>query len=238
MWSHTKPKFEKKESSIVFTIQNEKMFFVVDLVVLVILALCIFLGYKRGLTGCLIKVLSFFIAVIVALVLFKPASSLVISNTQLDENIQTSIVQVFEKDEDNNTDEENSSPIMKYISEEVKNATEERKNEIVNEAAKKLSTNIINVLCFISLFILTRIALIFVKALTDLITKLPILKQCDKIGGILYGLLHGLVVLFIGFALITFISTITNQYGLMELINESYIGRALCNNNILINLIF
>lgn len=215
------------------------MFFIVDLVVLVILALCVFLGYKKGLTGCLIKVLSFFIAVIVASILFKPAASLVISNTQLDENIQTSIVQVFENDENNNnTDQENSSPILKYISEEVGDAIDEEKDKIVNEVAKELSTNIINTLCFIALFILTRIVLIFVKALTNLITKLPILKQCDKIGGILYGLLQGLVILFIGFALITFVSTITNQYGLMELINKSYIGSILCNNNILINLIF
>jgi len=218
---------------------KENMFIVVDLIVLAILALCILLGYKRGLTGCIIKILSFFIALIVALVLFKPVSNIVVDNTKIDENIQTSIVQVFEKEEEQKTeDEEKSSPIVEYITEEVENAAEEKKNEIVNSAATKLSINIIKVLTFIVLFIAARIALIFVKALTNLITKLPLIKQCDKIGGILYGILQGFVIVFIGLALITFISTMINNYSILEMINKSYVGSVLNNNNILLKLIF
>lgn len=217
------------------------MFLLVDLIVILILALCILLGYKRGLTGCLIKILSFFIALAIAFALFKPVSNIIISNTQIDENIQTSIVQVFESDEPENSSNEQTavnSPILDYISEEVENATEEKKNEIVNNAAVQLSINIINVLSFIGLFILARILLNFVKALTNLITRLPLIKQCDKIGGILYGVVEGLLIIFIAFALITFISTITNQYGLLETINNSYIGSILFNNNIFLKIIF
>lgn len=218
-----------------------KMSLIVDLVVVGILALCIFIGYKRGLTGCIIKILSFFIAIVIAFALFNPLSSLIISNTQVDENIQSSIVQVFEKEKtnENETEEKDSkSPIISYISDEVEKATEEKKNEVVNSAAKELSINIIKILSFILLFIAARILLIFVKALTNLITKLPLIKQCDKIGGVLYGVLQGFVIIFIGFALITFISPIVNNYSLIEIINQSYIGSILCNNNILLKLIF
>lgn len=212
------------------------MVLIVDLVVVGILALCVFIGYKRGLTGCIIKILSFFIAIVIAFALFSPVSSIIISNTQIDENIQSSIVQIFEKEE---TEEKDlKSPIISYISDEVEKATEEKKNEVVNSAAKELSVNIIKILSFILLFIATRILLIFVKALTNLITKLPLIKQCDKMGGILYGILQGFVIIFIGFALITFISTIINNYSLLEIINQSYIGSILCNNNILLKLIF
>lgn len=217
------------------------MFLIVDLIIVAIFALCILLGYKRGLTGCLIKVLAFFIALAVSAILFKPAATLVTNNTQIDENIQTSIVSVFEKEEvenRENKDEKSNSPIMEYISDKVEEATEEKKSEIVNNAAKDISINIINVLCFIAIFIVVRIALIFVKALADLITKLPVIKQCDKIGGIVYGILQGFVIVFIALALITFVSTATNQYALLELINQSYIGSILNNNNILLKIIF
>ncbi len=217
------------------------MFLIVDLIIVAIFALCILLGYKRGLTGCLIKVLAFFIALAVSAILFKPAATLVTNNTQIDENIQTSIVSVFEKEEvenKENKDEKSNSPIMEYISDKVEEATEEKKSEIVNNAAKDISINIINVLCFIAIFIVVRIALIFVKALADLITKLPVIKQCDKIGGIVYGILQGFVIVFIALALITFVSTATNQYALLELINQSYIGSILNNNNILLKIIF
>lgn len=217
------------------------MFLIVDLIVIGILILCIFIGYKRGLTGCLINILSFFIALAVAIILFKPASAIIINNTQIDNNIQNSIISVFEDSNQENsstTNEEEASPILQYISEEIENATEEKKNEIVKKVSEEISIKIINILSFIILFILARIAIRFVKAIANIITKLPLIKQCDKIGGIVYGTIQGFVIVFIGFTLITFISTIVNNYSLLETINQSYIGKILCNNNILLKVIF
>lgn len=217
------------------------MFIVVDLIIIAIFALCVLLGYKRGLAGCLINLLTFFIALAVAIVLFKPVSAIVTSTTQIDENMQTSIVSVFEKDEETKKEEdkeENKSPIMEYIADKAEEATEEKKKEIVNNAAKDISVKIIDVLCFIAIFIVARIILSFIKILADLITKLPIIKQCDKIGGVVYGILHAFVVVFIALALITFISTMINEYEVLELVNKSYIGSILNNNNILLRIIF
>ena len=219
------------------------MFIVVDLIILAIFALCIFLGYKRGLAGCLIKVLAFFIAIVVSAILFKPASAIVTSSTQIDENIQSSIVNVFEKEDakdekENEENKEKQSPIMEYISDKAEEATAEKKKEIVNDAAKEISIKIIDVLCFILIFLAVRIVLVFVKALADLITKLPIIKQCDKIGGVIYGILQSFVIVFIALALITFISTMTNQFSILELVNQSYIGSILNSNNILLKIIF
>lgn len=220
------------------------MFIIADLIVIAILISCIYVGYKRGLTGSLIRILSFFIAICIAFMLFKPVSNIVIDNTKFVENIQTSIVQVFEDKEkenkenvDKNSEEKKDSPIIKYISNEVEKATEEKKMEVVNNAATQISIKIINIIVFIALFIIARIALQFVKSLANLLTKLPIIKQCDKIGGVIYGIAEGLVILFISLALITFISTIVNRYEVLEIINKSYIASYLNNNNILLNII-
>lgn len=212
---------------------------IVDIVILAILALCVVLGYRKGLTKCLINVLAFLIAIVIAAMLFKPASAIVRANSEVDENIQSSIVSVFEQEEKDKKDEnEKSSPIVDYLTEKAKDATEEKKKEIVNNAAKELAIKIVDVLSFIGIFIIVRILLIFVKALADLITKLPIIKQCDKIGGIVYGVLQALVIIFIALALITFISTVINKYELLNLVNQSYVGSILNNNNILLKLIF
>ena len=55
------------------------MAIIVDLVILGIMALCIIIGYVRGLTGSLIKILSFVLSIIIAFVLFIPVSNLIIS---------------------------------------------------------------------------------------------------------------------------------------------------------------
>ena len=64
------------------------MAIIVDLVILAIMALCVIFGYIRGLTGSLIKIVSFVLSLIIAFVLFIPVSSIIINNTQLDENIE------------------------------------------------------------------------------------------------------------------------------------------------------
>lgn len=218
------------------------MFLIVDLVIVAIIAVCIFIGYKRGLAKCLISVLAFFIALAVSAILFKPASAIVSNSTKLDENIQTSIIELFEKEESENKkekkDEKESTPIMKYISEKAEEATAEKKKEIVNNTAKDISIKIIDVLCFIGIFIIARVVLIFIKFLADLITRLPLIKECDKIGGVVYGLLQALVIVFTALALITFISTMVGNYSIVELIEKSYIGSILNDYNILLNVIF
>ena len=62
---------------------------IVDLIIIVVVLLFIFLGYKKGLTGSLIKLLSFIIAIVVAFVLYKPVANAVIENTVIDDNIRT-----------------------------------------------------------------------------------------------------------------------------------------------------
>lgn len=67
------------------------MFLIVDLIIVSIIALCVIIGYRRGLAGCIIKIVSFFLALIVAAILFKPVANMVVNNTQMDENLKTSI---------------------------------------------------------------------------------------------------------------------------------------------------
>ena len=55
---------------------------IVDLIIIAVVLLFIFLGYKKGLTGSLIKLLSFIIAIVVAFVLYKPVANAVIEGNQ------------------------------------------------------------------------------------------------------------------------------------------------------------
>ena len=54
---------------------------IVDLIILAVLLICIGLGYKRGLTGCLLKIISFVLAIVIACILFKPVANIIINNT-------------------------------------------------------------------------------------------------------------------------------------------------------------
>ena len=144
-----------------------------DLIIIAIIALCTFLGYKQGLVKAAIKILSFFIAIIVALILYKPLSNIVINNTEIDDNIKNTIIEKI-KPEGVEQDAEVSieEGLTKKIIGEADNTVE--------EIANAFSVKLIEISVLLILFIIIKIVLRFITALTDLITNLPILKQINK----------------------------------------------------------
>ena len=68
---------------------------VLDLIVILVIALFTFIGYKQGLVKTAIKILAFFIALIVSLMLYKTIGNVIMKNTQVDEQIQNTIVSII-----------------------------------------------------------------------------------------------------------------------------------------------
>ncbi len=217
---------------------------IIDLIILAIFIICILTGYKRGLTGSILKIVSFIVAVLVAFILFKPVSNIIIEHTNWDESLEQAIRQMaVENDVQTNTENQSENKgmpdvIMNYINEAVEQAGEDAKEAIIDSTARNVAVTIINGAVIISLFIISRIILFLIRGLLNLLTELPIIKQFDKLGGIIYGLLQSLVIIYIILAIISFISPMIAQTGFIKAIQESYVGSILYNNNLLLKLIF
>lgn len=219
------------------------MFWIVDIIIVLIFAIFIFLGYKRGLTGTVLKILSFFIAIAISFVLFKPVSNFIIDNTLIDEKIQESIVNIVEKDsnEEGKIEEEKTNlpqSIVEYINKSVSNAANEAKKTVVENTSRDIAIVIVNIGTAILVFLIARIILIFIKGIAECLTELPIIKQLDKTGGVIYGILESLLIVFIIFAIFSLISPLIEGTGILTIINKSFIGGFLYNNNLLLKIIF
>lgn len=197
---------------------------VLDLIVILVIALFTFIGYKQGLVKTAIKILAFFIALIVSLMLYRTIGNVIMKNTQVDEQIQNTIVsKVLPEDYEEKL-------------EVLPDALVESGETTVNELAKNVTEKIIYGVVFIVLFVVLKIALKFVTLLTDLITKLPVIKQFDKTGGIVYGVAKGFIIVTVIFAVISLISPMLDaKY--INAINNSYLSAMLYNHNLLIGLI-
>lgn len=213
------------------------MTIIVDLVIVAVIALFVITGYIKGLTGSLIKILSFVLSLVIAFMLFVPVSNFIINNTQIDENIEKTIREAIISNQETTQEEKMPTAISDYINEKIEEAAESAKKEIVDNTAKDVSITIVKAGTWIALFLVARIALILLKSITNLITRLPVIKQFDKIGGIIYGLVEGLIITYLALALISFITPMTKGT-LAENINKSYLGNKMYNNNILLNIIF
>lgn len=202
---------------------------IIDIVIVAIVLLFTFLGYKRGLIKVAIKLCTFFIAIIVAFTLYKPATNLIIEKTNLDESISSTIANKLLPEgssEEDSVDESIKLPeiILKQGSNTIK------------DVAASFATLLIQIVCFLIIFILVKIILKFVTLLADLIAKLPIIKQFNELGGTLYGVLEGLFIVFVLFAIISLISPLIDVK-LLSYIDSSTIGSWIYNNNLLIKLI-
>ena len=218
------------------------MSIIIDLVIIAIIALCVLIGYWKGLTGSLLKIVSFVLALVIAFILFKPVSNFVIDKTDWDENLEQAIRQSILKNEETpkeeNEKENMPDVITDYINNAVEKAGNEAKTAIVDSTARDVSVMIINVAVAIALFIVSKIILLLVKGLANLLTRLPVIKQFDKLGGIIFGILQSLVIIYIGLAIISFASPMMSETGIIEGLQKSYIGSAMYNNNFLLKIIF
>ena len=201
----------------------------VDLMVLSIVLLFVFLGYKRGLVKVAFKLCTFFIAIILAFMLYKTVAKIVIENTNIDETIETKITDKILPEGKTETDEVDLSESLPTII--LKNS-----ENTVQSIAKSCSNTLIETACLVLIFIITKIVLKFVTALADLIAKLPILKQFNKLGGTIYGIIEGLFIVFLGFAVISLIAPMLDV-SVLEAINSSTLGSICYNNNILLKII-
>ncbi len=208
---------------------------ILDIIIIAILILCVFLGYKKGLVNVIFRIFAFLVALIVTMILYRPITNLVINNTQIDEKIEAIIIENGTKETENTNEETNMTEyIQKYVEQTAINA----QNDIVTSSAKTVAENVVGIAVMIVLFIAIRIALILVRFITDGIAHLPIVKQFNKLGGSIYGVIEGLAIIYIMLAVIFFIVSLNGGTNLINMINSSIIAKVMYSNNIILNILF
>lgn len=197
------------------------MNFIIDLCILIIIALSTFIGFKKGFIKVAFRLISFILALIIALVLYKPVSNFINNYTPIPNKIESKIesrISSSNKEETNNL---------------VANYYKNIRNISTTVIAKNITNSIVNISSILIVFLLSRLLLMFLRISTDLIAKLPLIKQFNHIGGFIYGLLAGFFIIYLIFTIITLLAPIIDLNNIIKLINSSIIANIMYNNNIL-----
>lgn len=217
---------------------------VLDVIILSVLALSLILGYRKGLIGVAFNLCAFLVALIITWILYIPITNLVINNTQIDDGIRNTIIEkgvIKEKVENEKTEEkieENDNVVNQYIQKYVTEPATNTANNVVEETAKVVSEKVVAIGVAIGLFIVVRIGLILLKFVVEAIAKLPVIKQFNKAGGLIYGAVRGMFIIYIFLAILFFIMSINNSGMIANMINSSIISKMLYENNLILNIIF
>ncbi len=211
------------------------MNWILDIAVVVIVAISVFLAYKKGLIASLFSLLGTLIALVLSFVLRAPVAAwldgMFINNAVKGFVLNTLQGTGFGNYEDS-LSKLNLSEILKSVPEEFENLlkmvgvdlaeissgvtqnTLEAKNRFIESIANPISATISSVVAFVALFVILAIACFFAaKFLTLLFNALPFTKKINKIGGAILGFLRGLLIVYV---LVIAVTTVANTMGVDE----------------------
>ena len=189
--------------------------------------------------GVLFKIVSFILALIIALILHGPISNFIVNNTSIDENLESIIInnidpdnKVISEDGKISESENNSDIIQNYIT----NAMGDVKDNVENIAARSIAITIINIAVLIIILLITRIILSVINIILNVVAKLPIIKQFNTAGGAVFGAVEGFIIVYILLAICALIAPLFTDLQLINSINNSNLGKLMYNNNILLKI--
>ena len=210
---------------------------ILDRIIVAIIALNIYICYKKGLVKLAVGLIAVVVAIILAIVLYKPVSNLIIKNTEVDKKIENLIIENFSA----NTEDGGETKyvgLIDYLEKYANDAVTKTQNEIVYETAGTMAVKITNIIVLLAIFIIARAVLVLLTFVSDAITSLPLIKQCNEVGGIVYGIIKALLIVYILLAMVFLIILISGNSTISNLVSTSYITKFFYNNNILLNIIF
>lgn len=197
---------------------------IIDIILVVFLVGSTYLGYKKGLVSVAVSLIAFLAAIIITILLYRPIADLVIQNTDWDENLQNTI----QKNIEDATKSEKSDEEKNF----AENMIDETKKNILPDTSRTIAVNIIYGITIIVIFILSRVLLLLINLMSEAITSLPIIKQFNEAGGVAYGLLRGIVVVYAIVMLLNLIISFDPQGELNKIVEETILTKFLININI------
>lgn len=163
---------------------------VLDLIIIGLIIFSTIIGYKKGVMEVAFNLLSFVISLILSIILYIPVTNYVIDNTPIYNNVKEIIQDNLNKQEITQNDDgkiiinENIPEVVTdYINNLVNDVAQTAKDNISEVIASSISLVIIKIICLIGIFIVIRIILDILKAVTNVIAKLPIINSANKIRG-------------------------------------------------------
>lgn len=187
---------------------------IIDIVLVAIIVLSAFLGYKKGLVKLATKLFAGIIAIVVTIILYRPIAGIIINNTTIDEKIESVII-------------ENTTSFMNKNAQVPDVVTSQIKDEFLPEEARNIAKSVVYAITSIVLFVVIKIALSIIIALMDSVASLPILKQFNEVGGIVYGILRGIVIVCICVLLIGTFLKVNPNSSFSDSVNSSFLTKVL-----------
>lgn len=222
-----------------------------DIVVIGIIGLNAFISYQRGLIKTLFKFVSLIISVMVTMYVYPYVSQFLIHNTGVYGSIKDWIIGLLKLEGAAET-AQTTGDQMNFISglqipeafkhilvtnnnSEIYNLLDV--NNIGDYIGGMIATLIINIIAFLGVFIIVSILMRVVISLADLVSKLPVLNQINKLGGLVIGAIIGVIVVWLLGLVLSMVSANPSVAKVYETLEVSKVANFFYDNNLLMKVV-
>ncbi len=195
-----------------------------DIIVLIIIAAAALIGYKKGFVKAVFNLGYHIVALIVAAVCY-PFVTEALTKTRLYTIVYDA---VFKKAAEGNFINIDALP------EFLRSSAQEGVNAVAQNTATTVTDLIVTILSILIVFVAVKLILGVVSKVFDVFAKLPVIKSFNRLGGFVFGLLSGAIIVYVVMAVLTMLP----ESSLTQLITSGNIAGAMYNNNLVLQFIF
>lgn len=223
----------------------------VDIAVFVIVAFEMLISFRRGMVKTVIEMAGWIVALITAKLYYGVLAAYLVSKYSVFKNLETNIYKTLSEHLTTQTQVQAAAQtghlggtvqlpsVLGAIPKEFLGGSSETINQMVyGDLAHKLSQLIINGISFMTIAFGVLLVIGVLSHMAELVMKLPLLREANKLGGLAIGLVKGCFNVLVLMTVITFILPFMKQTWLIDGILHSQYGVYFYNNNILLYFIY
>ncbi len=202
---------------------------ILDIVIILFILAGAFFGFRKGIIGIAVSLISVVLAIILGYVLQAPIADMLYKDTGLG-----TIVEETVKNNINigNNEEKSENTIYDNI---LNSIIGEKQEELtIEQAAKVVTMFILRGLSFVLIVIIVFIICYIVQLVLNLVFNIPVLSSINKIAGIAAGVIKSLLSIYILLAVIYFLAPIPFMDTVINYINNTAVAKVLYSNNFLV----
>ncbi len=209
---------------------------IIDLILIVALLTSAVIGYKKGLVQMLISFIGTIIAAIVAYMFEGVTKSLLIKHFALDETIKNSVSIKLQNIITNSSAAENLTssgyeigglPLPDVIRTSLDSFIAKKTSALVASTADTLTGYIMIIIAFAITFAIALIIIKIIAKIIDGITSLPVIKQFNGLGGMVFSVLGFIIVIDVVFVFLMSFMSIDKFSNIDAMLKASHFGKYL-----------
>ncbi|MBS4536983.1 CvpA family protein [Clostridium sp. D2Q-11] len=209
---------------------------IVDIIIIIIIVLTGLEGFNKGFILSAFSLLGTIIALLIAKQYYHLISSFLINNTNiyiwLYKRVFPKISSIVEGEGSLTLD--TLLKIIKIPEILINNDMQGIDYSSAQILSDIITILIINIIGIIVIFIIANILLSLIVTIVNIFFKLPLLNSFNKLSGLLFGLIKGVLMIFIIYAILTPIISLNPDGLISTQTTNSVLGNYFYNNNIII----